>query len=185
MSTVGTVASSSRTALRWWNAPTTRDSGQQRGGLLGGGALVDVQGEGALLVEAERVDAVDDDLAGEGVGERRQQLRVALPGHGDDHDVGVAGAAAVVSPGHAVADVRRDGRRPGGVTRPHLDSLSDHGQAQGQPAPLVACPAEDADGEGRDVGEVAGVDTRGFGHEPNPLNPTPLRHDGWSWTPPG
>ena len=34
----------------------------------------------------------------------------------------------------------------------------------------------------RPVGEVAGVDTRGFGHEPNPLNPTCLRHDGWSWT---
>ena len=40
-------------------------AGQDLGGLLGGAALLDLEREGALLVEAERVDAVDDDLSGQ------------------------------------------------------------------------------------------------------------------------
>ena len=49
-------------------------------------------GRRALLVEAERVDAVDDDLAAEDLFELGEQRCVAVPrdGHGDD--VGVAAA---------------------------------------------------------------------------------------------
>jgi len=42
------------------NQPRVR---QQRRCLLRGRTLLDVQGKGALLVEAERVHAVDNDLA--------------------------------------------------------------------------------------------------------------------------
>ena len=61
--------------------------GEDRGGLLGGGALLDLEGERPLLVEAERVDAVDDDLARELGGQRPQQLGVAVPRHHDEYDV--------------------------------------------------------------------------------------------------
>ena len=70
--------------------------GQQGGGLLGGAALVRLEGVRALLVEAERVDAVDDELAGERLAQRLQGLGVALPRHGHDHDVAAAGALGVV-----------------------------------------------------------------------------------------
>ena len=43
---------------------------QQRSGLLSGAALRDVEAVRSSLVEAERVDAVDHDLAGKYVDER-------------------------------------------------------------------------------------------------------------------
>ena len=70
-------------------------------GLLGGRAVGDREGVRALLVEAERVDAVDDDLAGELSGQRRQQVGVTLVRHGDDDQVR-RGRLVVAAAGDAV-----------------------------------------------------------------------------------
>src|SRR3954469_2490911 len=64
--------------------------------LLRSGALGDGQGEGALLVEAERVHAVDHKLSRKHVLKLRKQFTVALPRNGDDNDVAAAGRSQVV-----------------------------------------------------------------------------------------
>ena len=77
------------------------------------------QGVGALLVEAERVDAVDDELAGEFLAQRLQGLAVAVPRHGDDHDVAAARALGVVGALDAGAELggHCDARVPRPATR--------------------------------------------------------------------
>jgi hypothetical protein len=106
---VSTCSSSSSTALTWWKAPTDPAVREQRCGLLGGAALLDRQGVGTLLVEAERVDAVDDELAGQLTGQLLQQRAVAVPGDRHDHDVTGPGGRGVVGAAHG-ARQRRSGR---------------------------------------------------------------------------
>ena len=77
---------------------------QQGGGLLGGAALLGLQGVRALLVETERVDAVDDELASQFLGEGLQGLAVPVPRHRHDDDIAAPRALRVVralDTGHA------------------------------------------------------------------------------------
>ena len=90
-----------------------RRAGQDLLRLLGRRAGGHRQREGPLLVEAERVDAVDDDLAGELGGQRPEQVGMALVGHGDDHQVGL-GRRRVVR----AADLADVGVRGGDVLGP-------------------------------------------------------------------
>ena len=73
---------------------------RQQGLRLLGGAALDVQHERAMLVEAERVDAVDDDLAGELVDQGGQRLLVGVERHGQQDDVGLGRAGRVVGAPH-------------------------------------------------------------------------------------
>ncbi len=59
-------------------------AGQQGGGLLRCTALGNRQGIRAALVEAERVHAIDHDLAGEFGRQAGQQLAVVLVGDSDN-----------------------------------------------------------------------------------------------------
>lgn len=157
MSISSTEVSWRRTAERWWKAAVTREFGEQGGGLLGGAALLDLEGVRALLVEAQRVDAVHDELAGEVLAQRLQGLGVALPRHRDDDDVAAAGAFGVVGALDAEAQFPRGGL--GAVGGPGADDhlLARPGEPVGEAAALVAGAAEDADNEAGDVGEVPGV----------------------------
>ncbi len=60
---------------------------QQRLGALSRRAALDVKDERALLVEAQRVHAVDDDLADQHIGDGGDRGVVARPGNGDQHHV--------------------------------------------------------------------------------------------------
>ena len=135
--------------------------GQQLLGLLGGAALLDGQGVGPLLVEADRVDAVDEDLALEGLGEALERLGVRLPRDRGEHDVGLGGAGGVVG----AADVVDAGglavlarRVLGALGGPGADDHADPGgrPAQGQALALVAGAAEHSDGQGRRVDGLTG-----------------------------
>ncbi len=124
---------------------------QQQFGLLGGAALGDGQRERALLVEAERVHAVDDDLPGELVAQRRQQVAVAVPRDRDQHDVRVGGAVGVVRAPHVATGDVDDllGRQLGSLGAAGAD---DHLEARLGPADREALAlgsgaAQDADGE--------------------------------------
>ena len=55
--------------------------------LLSRRSLLDDQGVGALLVEAQRIDAVHDDSAGQVSAQRLQQLTMAIPGNSGNDDV--------------------------------------------------------------------------------------------------
>src|SRR5262249_29658126 len=85
-------------------------------------ALRHGQRVGALLVEAERVDAVNHELAGRVRAQRLQDLGGAVPRHGGDHDAAAPGAVGGAGPeDHPLA-------RPGQPVR--------------EAAPLVARPAQ-------------------------------------------
>src|SRR5690606_20336567 len=131
--------------------------GEQCGGLLGGAALLRLQRVGALLVEAERVDAVDDQLSGEFLAERLERLAVAVPGHGDDHDVAAAGRLGVVGALDAVPELLGGGA--GALGGPGADDhlLAGLGEAEGEALALRPGAAEHADDEPGDVGQVPGV----------------------------
>jgi hypothetical protein len=137
--------------------------GQQRGGLLGGAALRHLQRVRALLVEAERVHAVDHDPAGQRRGEVREQVGVAGPRNGDDDHVGVAGVGVVAAGQHPVDGARQGGQLGGGLGAPvggagaDAHPLAGAGQPVGQAPPLVAGAAEDADGQPGNVGQCGHV----------------------------
>ncbi len=100
-----------------------------------------------MLVEAHRVHAVDDNLAGELGGERCDQRAVTLPWHRHDHDVGLArGRGVLQSPdarpraeasGRGGRTIRAAGSDENGVAR--------HREPPREPAALGTRPAEDAD----------------------------------------
>ena len=136
---------------------------------------VDRQRERSLLVEAERVDAVDDDLAGERLAQGLEQRGVAVPRDRDDDDVGGARAVLVREAFDAEADLRRDGRRTCGIARADDDRLARHREATGESAALLPRSAEDADPEAGHVGKLAGVGgCRGLGHEPRSCHTSPV-----------
>ncbi len=129
---------------------------QQGGCLLGGAALLRDEREGALLVEAERVDAVHHDLAGQLLAEGGEGGGVPVPGHRHDDDVALTGGGGVVRAAHPEADRVRRGLRAGRVARTDDHLLAGLGQPQGQPPPLVAGAAEDTDHQLRDVRQLMG-----------------------------
>ena len=80
--------------------------------LLRGAARLDGQGVGTQLVEPDGVDAVDDHLAGQRVGEADQQIAVTLVGDGDDDEVGSLGRSRVVGSGDVEVRLRAKAPRP-------------------------------------------------------------------------
>ena len=119
---------------------------QDHGGLLGGTALRHGQLIRALLVEAHRVDAVHDDLAGQLGGQRLQQLLMAVVRHRDDDDLACRGGSGVVRPrdgqpgvGHRLGGLVCSG----GVTRSEYAWDAGGGKPAGQAAPLRAGSTED------------------------------------------
>ena len=148
-------------------------AGQQRGGLLGRTPLGDRQRVGAALVEAERVDAVHDDLARQLIGQRGQQVTVALPRHRGDYHAGAAGGVGVGQAQDAVPDLPRGGGGALGASGPDDHLVPGQRESAGQAASLVPGAAEDADDES--------VHGRGFAlsHALHPSSP------GSPWGPPG
>jgi glycosyltransferase XagB len=94
-----------------------RAPGEHGGRLLSRAAPGHLQREAAARVEAERVHAVDHDLALERTGQPRQQVDVALPRHRRDHQVGGPGRVLVGRPGHLR---RRADRGRGGLGAPRI-----------------------------------------------------------------
>ena len=143
----GPSPSSSSLALMWWNAATTRDSRQQRRGLLSGAALGYGDPPRAALAEGERVDAVDDQRPGERLGQLMQQLRRGPP----------TARRRRRCPPPAAASALRQGDTPARPVRGLLRALRRTGPEQhrqpGQAEPAGEAPAlltrtpEDADGE--------------------------------------
>ena len=122
-------------------------AGQQRGGLLGRTPLGDRQRVGAALVEAERVHAVHDDLARQLIGQRGQQVTVALPRHRGDYHAGAAGGVGVGQALDAVPDLSRGGGGAFGASGPDDHLVPGQRESAGQAASLVPGAAEDADDE--------------------------------------
>ena len=122
-------------------------AGQQRGGLLGRTPLGDRQRVGAALVEAERVHAVHDDLARQLIGQRGQQVTVALPRHRGDYHAGAAGGVGVGQALDAVPDLPRGGGGAFGASGPDDHLVPGQRESAGQAASLVPGAAEDADDE--------------------------------------
>ena len=126
--------------------------GQQRGRLLGRRALLDLEDEGAPLVEAERVHAVDDDLAGQRGGEALEQVAVPVPRHRDDDDVARGGGALVVRAGDVAAG--RLGQRLAvslgalGAAAADHDGQPGRGEPARQAAALRSGATEDGDSRG-------------------------------------
>ena len=118
--------------------------------------LLDTQRKRALLVEAERIHTVDDDLAVEDPRQCHQQLAVTLIGHCHDDDVGGGRASRV---GLARDPVPELCSRSGGSIR---GSRSDHDllagdcEAQCKTTTLLPCATENSNDETRHIGEVMG-----------------------------
>jgi hypothetical protein len=130
-------------------------AGQHRGRLLGGAALGDRQRVGATLVETERVHAVDNDLAAEGVRERGEQFLMPVPGHRDDYHIRLAGRVGV---GHAADPPARAkgpgrGHGPLGAARSDDHWVARGGEPVRQATALVPGPAQDTDHE---IGDIFG-----------------------------
>ena len=110
---------------------------------------------GALLVEAQRVHAVDDDLARELRGEGGEQLAVPVPRHRHDHDVAGLGRARVVGAGDAAPG--GGGQLGRGVAGALGAAAADHhgeaggGEPPGQPAALGSRAPEYGDGPACEV----------------------------------
>ncbi|MEY9488969.1 hypothetical protein RKD26_004763 [Streptomyces calvus] len=157
MSISSISGSCSRTADRWWKAAVTRESGSSAAALLGGAALLRLERVGALLVEAERVDAVDDELAGQFRAQGLQGRAVAVPGHGDDDDVAAPGRLGVVGALDAVPEFLRGGPCAFGRAGADDHLLAGLGEPVREALALRSGAAEHADDQPGDVGQVPGV----------------------------
>jgi hypothetical protein len=129
---------------------------QQRRRLLGRRAVGHLEREAALLVETDRVHAVDHDLAGEGLGERSQQLGVPVVRHRDDHDVRGRGRIGVAETLDVAA--RGLGQLGGDLAGAFRVPAADHGRDAGrrptayEPTALRPGAPEDGDGDPVEVG---------------------------------
>ena len=128
--------------------------GEDRGGLLRRTSIRYDEGERTLLVEAERVDAVDDDFPGERLGEPLEQCAVSLIRNRDDDDVGRRGHLGIGRPAHRqvalLAELVRRGLSPAGVPGADDDAVAGEREPPGEAAALVAGAAEDPDGKSGD-----------------------------------
>src|SRR5699024_10367314 len=126
-------------------------------GLLRGAALGYLQRERAAFVEPERVDAVHDDLPGQGLDQPLQQFAVAVPGHGDDDDVALGRGGRVVEAAHVdpggfgLHELGGGLLGTFGVPGTQDDGVAGQGQTPGQAPALITGSAQDRDGRRGDV----------------------------------
>ncbi len=151
---------------------------EDRRRLLGCRALRHRERIGALLVKAQRIDAINDDLADQLPLDSDKSLAVPIPGNSDDHNVTHCGTVGIGCAGHTQSELGRNSLGTRRVPRPQDDGLTCGRETQGQPAPLLPCPTEDPNYELGDIGHCSRVDTQDFGHGSIiPAGPR-FRHDG-------
>ena len=115
---------------------------QDTRGLLSRRAFRHGQSEGTLLVEAERIHAINDDLACECTTEALQERTVAVPGHRHDDDVARSSAVLIGHAAHRTRECRsRLGRTPG-VTRTQDNLAAGHGESASKASTLLARATE-------------------------------------------
>ena len=148
-----TSGSSRTTAETWWKAAVTRRPAAAAAACWAALPSSTRQRVGALLVEAERVDAVDDDLAGELVAQRLQRRARGRPTarrrsrRRSRAHAALSAPRATPSPElSAAACWARSALR-----EPMITLLAGEREPVGQALALVAGAAEDADGQAADV----------------------------------
>ena len=137
--------------------------GENRCGLLGSGSLVDLQRERALLIEAQGINAVNDNLADQRGTERPQEVTVAIPRNRDDDDVSTCSALLIARTidGAFTSDAHtkfiRSSLRTRCVARSKGDPMPGHRQTSRKATSLLTGATEHTDLQTGHIREVTGV----------------------------
>ena len=118
---------------------------QNRCRLLRGGSFVDGQRKRPLLVEAQRVHAIHNDLACEIGSEGFEELSVAIPRHRHDDDVAKPRCVLVAATSNIRADLRCDRLRTIRCSRTDHHRLPSPRETLRKAASLFTCATENAD----------------------------------------